>query len=228
LTEAEAALVRSGQVDLARTGFWRAVAAVKRDRGLVEPYGERIARIDRAAFKRQVRLRVAAPIGIVLDLVGTAIGVLLVALASGAAAPGTAAPMWAITPWREIVFLAGVAAILGATHTLAHWVVGSVAGIRFTHWFSTPPLRPQPGLKVDYASYLRASPRTRAWMHASGAIVTKVVPFAAYPVALQAGLEPWASWLLLGVGVLQLITDATISTRAGDWKKFRREMRFAG
>mgnify|MGYP001568444969 CR=1 FL=1 len=68
----------------------------------------------------------------------------------------------------------------------------------------------------------------RAWMHASGAIVTKVVPFAAYPFALSAGLEPWAIWVVLGVGVLQLVTDALFSVRASDWKKFRREMRFAG
>lgn len=215
LSEAETALARSGKVDLARIGFWKTVAAAKRDRRLAEQYAERIAQIDCLAFERRVALRVPASIGVLIDLGVTAVGVLLVALASGVASPA-----------REIVFLVGVAAILGATHTLAHWVVGSVAGIRFTHWFSTPPLRPQPGLKVDYASYLGATPRRRAWMHASGAIVTKIVPFAAVPFAVRAGLEPWAMWALLGIGVLQLITDATLSTRTGDWKKFRREMRF--
>ena len=226
LTESETALAQGGAVDLARTGFWRAVSAAKRDRSIIEPYGERIARIDRVAFERRVWLRIPAPIGVALDVTGTCAGILLIAIASGRPTPGTETPFWALAPWREMVFLLGVAAIMGATHTLAHWLVGSVSGIRFTHWFAMPT-RPQPGFKIDYASYLRTPARGRAWMHASGAIVTKIIPFAAYPVALLAGLEPWAPWLLLGLGVVQLITDATLSTRYSDWKKFRREMRFA-
>ena len=130
-------------------------------------------------------------------------------------------------PWRELVFLAGMGAILVASHTLTHWVFGTLSGIRFTHWFAVPPLKPQPGFKTDYATYLRTRPVSRAWMHASGAIVTKLVPFAAYPFALQAGLEPWAIWLILAIGVIQIVTDVVWSVRASDWKKFRREMRAA-
>jgi hypothetical protein len=114
LSEAKTALARSEKVDLARIGFWKTVAAAKRDRRLAEHYAERIAQIDRLAFERRVPLRVPASIGVLIDLAVTAVGVLLVALASGVASPA-----------REIVFLVGVAAILGATHTLAHWVVGS-------------------------------------------------------------------------------------------------------
>ena len=69
-------------------------------------------------------------------------------------------------------------------------------------------------------------PRPRSSAGSSGAIVTKLVPFAAYPFALQAGLEPWAIWLILAIGVIQIVTDVVWSVRASDWKKFRREMRF--
>lgn len=188
---------------------------MKRDGALVDRYAERIARVDRATFERRVRLRMPVAIGLAVDVGGLVIGIALMAIGS-AIAP----------PWRELLFLAGVAALLSVTHTLAHWLVGSLAGISFTHAFAVPPKRPQPGFKIDYASYLRAPARHRAWMHASGAIVTKVVPFAAVPFALAAGLAAWAVWLLVAIGVVQLITDALWSVRASDWKKYRREMTF--
>jgi hypothetical protein len=205
--------------DLGRTGFWKAVAAVKRSPELVERYADRIARIDRAAFERRVKLRAPVALGVGVDVLGVGIGVALIAFALAPSSPSS--------PWRELVFLAGTAAVLGASHTLAHWIVGTLVGIRFTHTFTAPPKSPQPGLKIDYASYLRASPAGRAWMHASGAIVTKLVPFVALPVALQGGLASWAIWLLVVIGILQLATDLLWSVRASDWKKFRREMRFA-
>jgi hypothetical protein len=226
LTACEAALARPGKVDLGALGFWKAVSAAKRDPTLAAQYARRIAGIDRGSFERQVRLRFPAALGVIVDVAGTAVGIGLIALTLVPSVPGSA-PVWAYSPWRELVFLAGMGAIIGTSHTLAHWLVGALIGIRFTHWFSVPPLRPQPGFKTDYASYLRAPAAARAWMHASGAIVTKVVPFAVYPFALSAGLEPWAIWLILAVGVIQLITDVTLSTRASDWKRFRREMRFA-
>jgi len=64
-------------------------------------------------------------------------------------------------------------------------------------------------------------------MHASGAIVSKVLPFVVAAIAAATGVEAWALGLLLAIGVVQLVTDVTFSTRASDWKKFRREMRFA-
>lgn len=226
LTACESALAERGKVDLTGFGFWKAVSAAKRDPDLVALHGERIARIDRAAFERSVPLRFPAALGVVVDLAGVAIGVGLMVLAFTASA--AEAPLWAFHPWKELMFLAGMGALIGTTHTLAHWIAGTLTGIRFTHWFTVPPGKPQPGFKIDYASYLRTPAVARAWMHASGAIATKVVPFAVFPLGLSAGLDPWALWVVLGVGVLQLLTDVLFSVRASDWKKFRREMRFVG
>ena len=86
--------------------------------------------------------------------------------------------------------------------------------------------RPQPGVKVDYDTYLRAGARARAWMHASGAIVSKAIPFVMLIVAWSSNFPLWAAWLLLGQGVLQIITDAVWSVKTSDWKKFRREMSY--
>lgn len=96
--------------------------------------------------------------------------------------------------------------------------------MRFTHWFLAPG-RPQPGVKVDYASYLKTPPKQRAWMHASGALITKVVPFALLPLARR--MPRWVFRLMVGVGIVQIVTDIAWSTRASDWKKFRREIRYA-
>src|SRR5690606_13724732 len=107
-----------------------------------------------------------------------------------------------------------------------HVVVGRLAGMRFTHWFVASAGRPQPGVKVAYASYLRSSPKKRAFMHAAGAIATKLLPIALIPAAVANDLPNWVTWVLVGVAVIQVVTDVAWSTKASDWKKFRREMSY--
>ena len=198
------------------TGFWKVVAAVKRDPELVTEFAKRIAIVDRTAFERWALLTVSLGRGTAAAVVGTILGVVLVGLAYGAP-----------DPWNGLLLHAGVGAVLVATHGLGHLAVGRLVGIRFTHWFIGTKRRPQPGVKTDYASYLAASPQRRAWMHASGAIVSKIVPFAFLPAALIAGVPTWATVLLVAEGVVSIITDALWSTHFSDWKKFRREMAIA-
>ena len=64
-------------------------------------------------------------------------------------------------------------------------------------------------------------------MHASGALITKAIPFLLLGAAWGAEIPGWAVLVLLGVGVGQIITDIVWSTRSSDWKKFKREMAFA-
>ena len=201
---------------LADTGFWRAVAEVKRRPELVERYADRIARIDDRALRNWAFL--------VMPLwLGTSLAVL-------AALGGVALVWWSysLTGWlAPIVFLAGVGALVGSTHGLAHLVVGRLVGIHFLCWFVGEVKRPQPGVKIDYSSYLRTPPRRRAWMHAAGAIATKAVPFLFIGAALAADLPGWVAWLLGVAGVVGIATDILWSTKASDWKKFSREMEFA-
>jgi len=202
--------------DLRADGFWRAVNAVKREPRLVDRYADRIAALDRAAFGRAVRLRFPAAVGVTLLALGAAAGVALLLVA----APLT-------HPWRELALLAGFGALDATTHGLAHLIVGAAVGIRFTDWFVDLPRKPQPGLKIDYASYLRTPARARAWMHASGAIATKLTPFVVLPYAIAIGADAWAAAVLVAVGVIQVATDILFSVNASDWKKFRREMKLA-
>lgn len=210
----EQALAGQGTPDLRALGFWRAVSAVKRRSDLVERYASRIAAIDRQAFRRRVRLTFPVTLGVIALDVALFGGLLLLAVAIGVP-----------PPWRELLVLAATGALDVATHGLAHLAVGTFAGIGFTNWFVDLP-RP-PGFKIDYASYLRAPPRQRAWMHAAGAIATKLTPFLVIPYAVAIDTDTWAVVAILALGIIQIVTDILYSVRASDWKKFRREMRLA-
>ncbi len=201
--------------DLGTTGFWRAVAAVKRDPALVEAHADRIAAIDDHAFGAWALVRVPLGLGTAVMGAVTLVGVALL---------GAAFPLDA--PWDGLALLAGTGTLAVSTHGLGHLAAGARCGIRFTGWFIGRG-RPQPGVKIDYASYLRAPARCRAWMHAAGALVTKAVPVVALGVGTVAAAPVWALAILAVVALLQIVTDVTLSTRSGDWKKYRREMRHA-
>lgn len=198
------------------TGFWKAVAAVKADDGLATTYADRIGSIDQEAFRNWAILVVPLTLGTTFAVAGLIFGFALIGLSyswDGLAAVA--------------VFFVGFGVVLTASHGLGHLVVGRLVGIRFTAWFVGTLGRPQPGVKVDYSSYLRTAAQNRAWMHAAGAIVTKIVPFALLGAAVAADLPLWAVLALALVGVVMVITDISWSTKSSDWKKFRREMEFS-
>lgn len=216
LAAAETRLADDPAAGLAGTGFWSAVSQVKRDPELAAAYADRIAAVDREAFLRWAFFTLPIGAGTALAVLGVLLGLGLTALAYY---PGD--------PWNGLLMLAGLGALLVSTHGLAHLAAGRAAGIRFTHWFIGTPGRPQPGVKTDYASYLAAPARGRAWMHASGAVVTKIIPFALIPAAVAAATPGWTMWALILSGTAGVVTDAVWSVRISDWKKFRREMSYA-
>jgi hypothetical protein len=208
------AQVASGH-GLADTGFWGIVATVKTDSELVERYADRIAAIDQTAFAQWALLTVPMAIGTLLAFLGTAVGLVLVSVSY---------PLEGFS--AVVAFYLGFGALLASTHALGHLIVGRILNIQFTRWFVASLVRPQPGVKIDYSTYLRAPATSRAWMHASGAIVTKIIPFALLGAASAAGLPTWAVIGLGVIGVVMIITDVVWSTSSSDWMKFRREMKF--
>jgi hypothetical protein len=212
LVRAEASLDRGE--GLAKTGFWKAVAILRGDPRVADQYADRVAHIDRRAFEAGVRLRLPAGPGHILFTAATIAAVIAIVISD----------RFPKTP-RTLVFLAAFAVLLISTHTLAHLVVGRLFGIRFTHYFLGGPPPPRPGLKTDYATYLRSSPKRRAAMHASGAVVTKIIPFALIPAALALSVHRWAVWVLAAIGALQIVTDVLFSTKVSDWMKVKRELK---
>jgi hypothetical protein len=220
--------VSAGNTDLSSLGFWRLVQRVKLEPRLSIHWAEEAGRIDRKAFERVIHPRFPVWLGNGVLMVASGALISLIPVSLAVARRST-------TPEP---FLAGLLALsagagLGAAlHDLAHWLVGRLVGIRFLAYFLDGPLRIQPGIKIDYRSYLKASPGARVWTHASGALITKVAPFAVFTALYvphrAAGydlLPSWSLWVILAVGVGQIITDVLFSTRHSDWKKVRREAR---
>jgi len=213
LTEIEDAFASDPDASLSGRQFWKAAGATKRDPELVKSFADRIAALDHEGFSRWAFLKIPLGIGTALALAGTAVGVALVGLAYSAA-----------EPWNGISLLVGMFVLFTTLHSLAHLVIGRMFGIRFTHWFVGTIGRPQPGVKIDYATYLRTPAAQRAWMHAAGAMMSKAVPFLLIPAALAADVPAWALWALVGIGGVTITTDSLLSVKTGDWKKFKREM----
>lgn len=211
------AAVAAGDRDLRRLGFWRIVAAVKLDRASVDAHADQIGRIDTAAFRAGVKLRAPVWLGN---------GVLLLATVAAGVAVGLSFALDRPT-WKGLSLVAAGAIWSISLHSPTHWLVGSLVGIRWTHYFLGGPPPPRPGLKSDYGSYLRADPDSRAWMHASGAVATKLAPFLALAFWPASGAPAWAGMALAALGVLQIVTDVAFSTKTSDWKKFRREKAIA-
>ncbi|MDP9300913.1 MAG: hypothetical protein M3P43_08490 [Actinomycetota bacterium] len=206
------AAVLTGSTDLRALGFWRVVAAIKRDPVLVLDHADQVGRIDQAAFRARVRARVPVWVGALL--LGGVIAVGVIAIVLAARWTGTAAGLALVA--------AAVSWSIGV-HSPTHMAFGWFAGIRFTDYFLGGPPPPRPGLKTDYATYLRAEPSMRAWFHASGAIATKIAPFVAVALAPATNAPAWAVIAAAAIGVLQIATDVLFSTKSSDWKKFRRE-----
>jgi hypothetical protein len=210
----EAEIASGGVPDLRATGYWRAVHAVKSDPDLVDEFADRIGVIDTVAFGAWARIVIPFWMGTLAAVLGAFAGLAFIAVSEF------------VPSWNGVVFMLGTGILIGTTHGLGHIMVGRIGGIRFSGWFIGRG-RPQPGVKTNYATYLRATTRTRARMHASGAIVTKAIPFLLIPVALlMPAIQGWVPIALLALGIVQIVTDVAWSTKSSDWAKFRREMTY--
>lgn len=216
LAASQAALDSGKPFDLSELGFWRAVAAAKRDPSLRSTFGRRIAAIDRMAFERWALVKVPLRVGTWIMLTATTIALAVIGVAYAAA-----------DPWDGLLLVAGTVGLIVTTHGLGHLLVGAMSDIRFTHWFIGSVARPQPGVKIDYESYLAATAPQRARMHASGALVSKIVPFLMLGAAWGMDAQAWAWWILVLIGLGSIATDVLWSGKASDWKRYAREKRLA-
>ena len=208
------AAVDAGDSDLSTLGFWAMVRRVKAEPTLARHWADVVGRINRKAFEARVRPRFPVWFGNSVLLGGVAVGG---AAAWYAVACDNAAVSGALLVASGPILSASV-------HDLAHWTRGRVSGMRFLCYFLDGPLRIQPGLKTDYATYLRTPPTSRASMHAAGAMASKLAPLIPLGLWPLTKAPTWAAWALGGFALLQVITDVTFSVKRSDWKKVRREL----
>jgi hypothetical protein len=218
--------VDRGNTDLTGLGFWGLVGKVKQEPRLAGHWADVVGRIDRKAFEARVRptLPVWFGNGVLLVEAAVLVVALMVAfrLAEGPSAAGDT--------WAGILAVVAAGGMSVAVHCPAHWVVGRLAGIRFSRYFIGGPLKVTPGIKADYATYLRASPGQRATMHAAGAVASKIAPFAVFAAVYLPHMNrnfelfpEWSLWAILAIGAAQILTDVLWSTKKSDWKKVKRE-----
>jgi hypothetical protein len=221
------AAVAGGDTDLGRQGFWRVVGVIKRDDELIERHADQVGRIDATAFRAQIRFRAPVWVGTSLQVVGIATGVAAVAFATWNAHAPASERRLSVDLASGLGLPIAAFAWSAGSHTLVHHAVGTFVGIGFTDFFFEVPPPPLPGLKIDYASYLRASPVSRAWMHASGALASKLAPVAALAFAPATRAPRWSVAAVAAFAAGQVLTDVLSSTKASDWKKVRRELAVA-
>ncbi len=209
------AAVDAGDTDLRE--FWGLVRRIKADPALVERWAEVAGRIDRKAFERRVRPRFPVWLGNAVLLVGVLVGVAAIVYATQCDNR--------VVSGALLVAAGGILTV--SVHDPSHWAWGRAFGMRFACYFLDGPFRVQPGLKTDYATYLRTPPRSRALMHASGAVASKLAPVVPLAAAPLAHAPLWAVLALAGLTVFQVLTDLTFSVKKSDWKKVRRELAVA-
>jgi hypothetical protein len=222
--------VDEGNSALGRLGFWRLVNKIKVEPALSAHWAEVVGRIDRKAFVARTRFRIPVWFGNLVLLLEGLISAALVPVALAIARrSATPEPFLA-----GLLVVAAAGGLVVAVHGLSHYAVGRMSRIGFHAYFIGGPLKITPTLKIDYESYLKADPGSRATMHAAGALASKVAPFVvfagAYIPHARAGydlLPAWSLWAVLALGVLQIVTDIVWSRKHSDWKKVGRELRVA-
>ncbi len=176
---------------------------------------------------RKPRKIVSIVAGNLIQLSGIALGTVLLCLSTQPAGP------------RVIEMIAGYLLIYFSTHSLSHYVVGRLAGIKFTHYSvggsshasNFPPVMRQIferlpffAAHADPASLKAASPTARALMYSAGLVGTVVFSTLATLYTYYADV-PGASILLIFNIFWQIGTIITEARPGGDIAKARLALR---
>ncbi|MDP2767640.1 MAG: hypothetical protein Q8O41_09365, partial [Candidatus Methanoperedens sp.] len=150
--------------------FWAIVNQVKKDRINDDALLEQIANISQQRFRENVSFTLSIPAGNLLEGVTTIAAIVLAYQMSS-----------------EWMLYLSTLILMTTLHPLSHYIIGSLLGIRFTHYYLNGPAKIEPTLKIDYFSYLKAPGKKRALMHISGVIGTVAAPLIIALIALDKG-----------------------------------------
>ena len=201
---------RLGELEIKYSGkeLRAIVNQVKKDKLNDYTLLEQIENISQKKFREKVSLTLSVPAGNLLESVIT-----------------IAAAVMAFRISPEWMLYLSALILMTTLHPLAHYATGLISGIRFTHYYLNGPARIEPTLRIDYASYLKASGRKRALMHASGVIGTLAAPLIAAAIAVNRGAGGAAGNLFI-LFLLLLVFELLTSTKIGDLMRAKREYRY--
>jgi hypothetical protein len=193
------------EIDYNGKAFWAIVDRVKKDKTNDDELLKHIENISQKRFREKASFTVSVPLGNLLEIVLTISAVVLALKAS---------PGW-------MLYISALI-LMTALHPLSHYATGSLYGIRFTHYYLNGPARIEPTLRIDYSSYLKASGRKRALVHASGVLGTVAAPLIAAGIAANRGAGDAAGNLFI-LFLLLVVFELLTSTKIGDLMRARRE-----
>lgn len=178
-----------------------------------------------------LRIRLSITAGNLAQLAGLVIGAVLLY---------AAAQIQAANIVRVVLMIVGWLAIYLCCHSVAHWLVGRLVGIRFRGYGVRGTDHPEsypPGLRqlmnvvpffvllTEKTSMARASNASRALMFAAGELSTTVCSIAAAWYASQQAIPGGNALLLFSIVWNIMATIATTLTPTGDYAKAIRALR---
>ncbi|VVB97583.1 Uncharacterised protein [uncultured archaeon] len=188
--------------------FQAIINIVKKDKVGDEEMLDLIEKISQKKFREKVSFSFSVFGGNMMELIVTVAAIAL-AFQGGA-------------DW--MLYIAALV-LMTTLHPLSHYIIGSLLGIKFTHYYLNGPARIEPTLRINYFTYLKAPARSRALMHMSGVIGTVAAPLIPALIAISKGAAGAAA--NLGILFLLLIVfELLTSTRIGDLMRAKREYGF--
>lgn len=186
--------------------FREVVEQVKKNRINDDALLAQIESISLGRFREKVRFTLSTALGNLIAASVTIIALFLAFKGSG------------------LVLYVSAFILMAALHPLSHYATGALFGIRFTHYYLNGPAKFEPTLRIDYFSYLKASPGKRALMHVSGVIGTTAAPLIVSLAALNRDAS--AALNLFILFVLLIAFELVTSTKKGDLMRTKREYGF--
>ena len=185
--------------------FWGIVDQVKKDRIKDDELLGLITGISQKRFREKVSFTLSVPFGNLLELVLTIAAIVLAFQIN--------------SNWMLYI---SALVLLTTLHPLSHYLTGTFLGIKFMRYYLNGPAKFEPTLKIDYFTYLKASAKARALMHASGVVGTLIGPLVAAAIALGKGASGAASNLFI-LFLLLVVFELLTSTKTGDLMRAKRE-----
>jgi len=184
--------------------FWALLHRVKKERINDDELLGQIENVSVKRFREQVSFTLSMAFGNLLATIVT-----------------IAAVIMAFQKGEWVLYLSALV-LMTSLHPLSHYLTGNLLGIKFTHYYLNGPAKIEPTLRINYSSYLKASPERRALMHASGVVGTIAAPLIAMLIALNKGADD-AAFNLFILFLLLIAFELLTSTKTGDLMRAKRE-----
>jgi len=165
--------------------FWKLVDEVKKNKELAGEFAGIIGKIDSKLFDSKIKRRLSYSAGTVVELFGALIGIVILIYA-------VKTQQRVAESISALLYLFSAIALMTALHPISHSIAGKIYGIKLNFYFLNGPLLIEPTLKVDYESYIKAEPKSRAMFHLAGAINSTVTTLLVFVVSLAFNAPPLA------------------------------------